>query len=394
MSDAPDHRALGVRVDASEAVLTLLRFLAKRGKKLETIEPNDWIAFRSLHQGKTHMLRHARDWLRQKCRAGRIRRDQLPPAEEAPAVALPPGLQPALTLIDEAIEAHNLAAKSRPGYRRAVRDLMVWLVRKGIAELGEVTRDVMTSYRLHLKAMESQRGMPYSIATQISHLVALRFFFGYLVRTGKLLSDPVVHLEIPRAPRRIPQTLKVREVSRLLRTLPETPLGLRDRAMLEVFYGTGVRRAELAQLRLDDVDLESRTLLVRAGKGQKDRLLPLGQKAKDAIVEYIERSRPKLLGGEDKGFLFVARGSHRICEGHIGGQLRAIGHRTGLKVQAHLLRHTCATHLLKGRADIRHIQRLLGHESLSTTERYTKVEINDLREVIERCHPREKSDAK
>ena len=184
--------------------------------------------------------------------------------------------------------------------------------------------------------------------------------------------------------------LKVSEVACLLSSLPRTTIGMRDRALVELLYGTGMRRAEIARVLLDDVDLAQRTILIRQGKGKKDRVVPLGKRAGGALLDYIEHSRPKLLRGDDHGVLFVGLGGRPLSEHHVSDRIHELGGRIGLKMGPHVLRHSCATHLLKGRADILHIQRLLGHKSLQTTERYTKVEISDLRAVIQRCHPRER----
>ena len=151
-----------------------------------------------------------------------------------------------------------------------------------------------------------------------------------------------------------------------------------------------MRRAELARLLLDDIDLEQATILIRQGKGKKDRMVPLGKNAKEALLDYLELSREKLLRGKTNA-VFVGNGDRPLSIDYITERVKTLGKRAGLEVRPHLLRHSCATHLLKGRADIRQIQRLLGHKSLQSTERYTRVEVSDLRKVIQRCHPREKS---
>jgi site-specific recombinase XerD len=247
----------------------------------------------------------------------------------------------------------------------------------------------MTAFRLSLQTRETRKGVPLAVSTQHGTLSALRFLFSWLVRKGTLLADPMVHLDSPRLVDRLPRPLKVEEVESLLRSLPDTTLGRRDRAIVELLYGTGMRRMELASLNVGDVELEEMTVLVRRGKGRRERLLPLGTKAKEALLEYLEASRPGLVRSTTEA-LFLS-GSGRRFSGHgLMIRLRNVGERVGLKVRPHLLRHSCATHLLRGRADIRHIQQLLRHKSLRTTERYTRVEVQDLKDVIRRCHPREK----
>lgn len=248
----------------------------------------------------------------------------------------------------------------------------------------------MTDYALHLQRSESRAGRPYAASTQGAALAALRFFFGFMVKSGELLSDPMSHLPRPRVPKHLPRPLKVREIERLIQCLPETVLGRRDRAMVELLYGTGMRAAELCSLTLEDLDLEQGLVFIREGKGKKDRLVPLGQRAREAVLGYLDDGRGRLLRTKTQALFLNVQGT-ALRRNWLSQHLRRLGERLGLHVRPHLLRHSCATHLLRGKADIRQIQRLLGHESLRTTERYTKVEIQDLRAVIKRCHPREQA---
>jgi len=199
-----------------------------------------------------------------------------------------------------------------------------------------------------------------------------------------------LHLKKPRSPQRLPRTLKPKELLRVFESLPKSSMGIRDRAILELLYGTGMRRAELGKLHLSDIDLEQGTILIRQGKGRKDRMVPVGHNAREALVDYLELSRKNLLRAKTDS-LFVGNGGRALTANYITERVKTLGKRAGVKLTPHVMRHSCATHLLQGRADIRQIQRLLGHKSLITTERYTRVEISDLRKVIERCHPRERS---
>jgi len=182
------------------------------------------------------------------------------------------------------------------------------------------------------------------------------------------------------------------EVTKILRAAAHarSPLGLRDRAILETFYATGIRVSELAQLTPYDVDTHERTLLVRLGKGSKDRNVPLTRAAAAAIDAYVLEGRPKLTRPRGPGFLFLASRGGYLHRGEASRIVQAWTKRAKVKknVTCHTFRHSIATHLLKGGADIRHIQVFLGHSSLSSTERYTRVEVQDLRKVIERAHPR------
>lgn len=386
--------------NARQGALALLRFLARRGRRLNDMTPSDWDAFRAeanigtRYRHPEPLLVGASAYLRIKVEQGVLARTPVPPRPvfRVQPPSLPEPLASCLDALEEGMAAHDLAAGTRAGYRRAVWSLMSWAHEEhGVSRVGELSRDMITAFRLRLQSEPSPKsGSPVSLLTQIGSLAALRFFFSWLVKSGRLLMDPTVHLSYPRAPRYLPRSLKVAEISRLIRSLPRDTLGLRDRAMVELLYGTGMRRGELARLDIADVDFDQRQVLIREGKGRKDRLVPLGHKAKEALLEYLERSRPKLVRGVESGALFLRRDGGRIHRNHVTGRVHELGRRIRLKLAPHLLRHSCATHLLKGRADIRHIQRLLGHESLQTTERYTKVEVADLRGVIDRCHPREK----
>jgi site-specific recombinase XerD len=182
-----------------------------------------------------------------------------------------------------------------------------------------------------------------------------------------------------------------REEARKILEAPDTesPTGLRDRAILETFYGTGIRSGELSNLTPDDVDTEERVLRVVRGKGRRDRMVPLTRAAAETIELYLENARAQLLRRE-KRFLFLQNRGSRMDNSTLNRIVHQRAAEAGIKkhVTCHTFRHSVATHLLKGRADIRHIQALLGHASLATTQRYTHVELRDLKEVIRRAHPR------
>jgi len=382
------------------AARALVVFLSRKGRAVEDITAQDWKAYRRQVLGPgvsrtksyaEHLLMGARTYLRFKSKEVRISFEVFAPERELrSSPPLPQPLSSLLALLEQAMQTQDLSATTRPCYRRAWEQFLHYVAeQEGIGDLLEVNREVLTAYRLYLQTETSSKGAPYSVSTQRGVLNGLRFFFRWLVKTGTLLVDPTLHLKHPRAARTVPRTLKVSEITAVLRSLPLTPIGLRDRAMLELLYGTGMRRSEVARLRLEDMDLEQGTALIREGKGRKDRLVPLGKKAREAVLDYLELSRGKLCR-QDTERLLVGRNGDSLSLNYISDRLKRLGERVGVKLWPHLLRHSCATHLLRGRADIRHIQRLLGHRSLQSTEWYTRVEVSDLREVIRRCHPREK----
>jgi integrase/recombinase XerD len=272
-----------------------------------------------------------------------------------------------------------------------VQAFLGWLSGRGL-DLVDVKAADLHAYQAHLYAFRREDGRPYAAAYQATRLVVLKHLFRFLYRRGYLLHDPAADLDLPRLEKRLPRTiLTPKEVRRILEAPdPKTARGLRDRAMLETLYGTGIRVSELCNLTPYDVDTEERVLRVVLGKGRKDRNVPLTHAAADAIEAYIVTGRPQLLGRERVRVLFLQDRGGKMDRATAARIVRDWAVRAGIKkhVTPHTLRHTVATHLLKGRADIRHIQALLGHASLGTTQRYTRVEVSDLRAVDDRAHPR------
>jgi integrase/recombinase XerD len=220
-------------------------------------------------------------------------------------------------------------------------------------------------------------------------------FCRYLAETQKIICDPCSRIKLPRRPRRIPRNvLTVRQANRLIGAAdPLTHLGLRNRAMVEVLYASGIRNSELRNLKVEDINFADGWLSVRSGKGSKDRTVPLGKAALHYTGLYLEKARPDLaaLHPIHDGYLFLSHAGGRLHAATLNDILEELSAKAGLKkrVTAHALRHTCATALLRGHADIRYICEMLGHSSLASTQIYTKVEITDLKKVHHRCHPRE-----
>ncbi len=282
-----------------------------------------------------------------------------------------------------------------------------WCEARSIHRPDEVTRSILERYRQHVfhyrrrnaGGRDTPEGQPLSFQTQAKRLVSVRVFFQWLARNHHLLYNPASELELPRPEKRLPRhILNVAEVAQVMNaidTTEPTGLGVRDRAMLEALYSTGMRRAELVNLRIDDVDLERGTVLIRQGKGAKDRMVPIGARACRWIEKYLYTVRPLYIDDVDSATLFLAKHG----EGMQGKQLSVIVKKaieaanlerfqdTHPNAACHLFRHACATHMLENGADIRYIQALLGHEDLSTTEVYTRVSIVQLKAVHERTHP-------
>ncbi len=235
-------------------------------------------------------------------------------------------------------------------------------------------------------------GRPYSISTQRTHLYVLKRLFGFLEQAGVILQNPALELVLP-SWRRLPRAVLNQEQSRRLVANPDTltPRGKRDRALLELLYGTAIRVGECERLDLGDVDLGHGQLFVRTGKGRKDRVVPLVGEAAAALDVYLRDARPELVRDPSERAVFITAWGTRLNVKRIQELVRSHAKAAGLEIRVtpHTLRHGCATHLLQGGADVRHVQKLLGHSSVQTTAIYTRVTPTDLARVIERNHPRE-----
>lgn len=265
----------------------------------------------------------------------------------------------------------------------------------GLLSWTEANRDALEEYRNRVFFSKHPRtGKPLKVGTHVARLMAVKVFFRFLVTEGYLLADPAALLELPRHKPRLPGVLSEPEVLRLM-DLPdiETLSGIRDRAILELLYGTAIRNGEMCSLDLKDVDLATHLVRIQQGKGNKARVVPLGQEAQAWLETYLEKVRPRLLRNPRESAIFLDRWGHKglsragVCE-----IVRRIGRlaQIGKTVTPHILRHSCATHMLRRGAGLRQLQQLLGHSQLTSTEHYTRVEVSDLRRVIARCHPRER----
>jgi integrase/recombinase XerD len=287
----------------------------------------------------------------------------------------------------------RLSERTSPAYVAYVQAFADWLSKRGV-DLAQARAADVLAYQSHLYAVRKRDGRPYTIGTQINRLAAVQSLYRFLYKRGYVLHDPAASLEMPRREKRLPRVIMTQAEARRIIETPErkTPQGLRDRAILETLYATGVRVSELGRLVVDDVDTEERILRVVLGKGRKYRNVPLTRPAAEAIEHYLVRGRPRLLGRVRTGHLFLGKQGVPLNRRALNVIVRARAAEAKVKkhVTCHTFRHTVATHLLRRRADIRHIQALLGHASLSATERYTRVEVSDLKRVIERAHPRGK----
>lgn len=270
--------------------------------------------------------------------------------------------------------------------RIALESFTGWMEKNRPAALpGTLTSE---DIRAFLRAQRTERKLASASMKMI--IVALRHFFAHLKREGLIERDLLPALDLPRLDRNLPDTLSEAEVSQLLSVeLPDNPLGLRDRALLEVLYASGLRASEITGLRLENILHEERLLRV-IGKGNRERLVPVGEKAITAIERWLARGRPLLVKSKTGGEVFLGDHGRRLTTARIWQIVQEMTKLSGLqkKIWPHLLRHSFATHLLSHGADLRAIQEMLGHASLATTQIYTHVDQARLKEVHRRFHPR------
>jgi integrase/recombinase XerD len=295
-------------------------------------------------------------------------------------------------LVEGFLEALRVRGRSVSCQERAEHVLprfLLHLEQHGVEDIRAVTEAHLVSFAGYLARVKTARGAPLSASTRSAYLGTLRSFFTWLMKRGVLLASPAEHLVIPRV-RRLPRAVLSEEQARRLVTAPgpESALGKRDRAILELLYGSGIRVGELSRLDLKDVDLERGVVLVRSGKGKKDRWAPLPARAAAALDVYLRESRVD--AGEMA--VFVSEAGRRLIPASIRKRVRQWGQEAKIasRVTPHRLRHACATHLLRGGADVRHVQQLLGHRSVETTVIYTRVAMEDLRRLL-RKHPRRRA---
>ncbi|MCE1177597.1 MAG: site-specific tyrosine recombinase XerD [Micrococcales bacterium] len=318
-------------------------------------------------------------------RLARVSEQTAPPAR---ANALERAVRDWLSHLD--VE-RGLAANTLTSYRRDMGRYTAYLAGRDVSDPATVTEQHITDFLAHLREGDESHP-PLSASSAARTLVAVRGFHRFLAREGDTDADPAGQVSPPTAPSRLPKAISVDEVVRLLEaaSVGDTPVSLRDRALLEVLYGCGARVSEAIGLDLDDVDADGG--LVRLfGKGSKERVVPLGSYAAQALSAYLVRGRPALaLKGKGTPAVFLNQRGGRLSRQSAWSVITAAADRANLSghISPHTLRHSFATHLLDGGADVRVVQELLGHASVTTTQIYTLVTVQRLREVYAQSHPR------
>ncbi|WP_028638454.1 site-specific tyrosine recombinase XerD [Nocardioides sp. URHA0032] len=300
------------------------------------------------------------------------------------------------TYLDHLSVERGLAANTLTSYRRDLRRYQEYLAEVGIEDLAGISEATVSGFLMRLR--EGDQGHPALSSTSAARtVVAVRGFHRFAVADGLATVDPASGVKPPAPAKRLPKALPLADVEAILEAAgsPGTTLALRDRALLEVLYGTGARISEAVGLDVDDLDLPDAgevvgTVLLR-GKGGKERLVPVGSYAREAVGSYLVRGRPELVAaGKGTPALFLNARGGRLSRQSAWAVLVKAAERAGVTkdVSPHTLRHSFATHLLDGGADVRVVQELLGHASVTTTQVYTLVTVDNLREVFATAHPR------
>jgi integrase/recombinase XerD len=291
------------------------------------------------------------------------------------------------------LAVRNYTPNTIEGRRDSLKVFLLWAQERDLTQPAAITKAILESYQRHLWRWRKKNGMPLGISTQRGRLGTLRDFFSWITKQNLIPANPASELEMPRQEKRLPrEALGIQQIAAVI-NIPDIgdPLGRRDRAMLELLYSAGLRRSELARLEIHDLNRERQTLHIRQGKGHKDRVVPVGSRALLWLERYLDEVRPRLALNANQRALFLTSYGEPFNPDVLSRMVSKWIKQAdiGRPGSCHLIRATCATHMLEGGADIRFIQQLLGHEKLETTAIYTQVSIEQLKAVHGRTHPAE-----
>ncbi len=290
----------------------------------------------------------------------------------------------------DALEVRQISRTSLTVRKSHLAHFNAWCVEHGLERPRDITHAHVEAFQGHLYRYRRQDGQPLAASGQVNIVAAVNAFFSWLVKHRHLPSNPAADVELPRVPKGLRDPLTLVEVDAVL-ALPDIGYaqGLRDRAVLELLYGTGIRRMELAALNVNDIERERGTLHVRRGKGGKGRFVPIGERALAWVTKYEQDARPMLIGVVHDPALFLNIDGKRLSMNALSWRVRSYLDKAGVhKAGAcHLFRHTMATAMLDNGADVRHVQEMLGHADIGTTQHYTKVSISKLKAVHAATHP-------
>ena len=292
------------------------------------------------------------------------------------------------------LEWGKVTGSSKDTQRRrdsSLRRFIEWCDERAIHDPQTITRPILERYQQHLYYYRKRDGQPLSSGSQNVMLTPIRSFFKWLTRDNYIGSNPASELQLPKKPKRLPKNILLVDEVELILSMPDTatPEGLRDRAILETLYATGMRRMELQKLSVHSIDTQRGTVLIEGGKGDKDRYIPIGERAMKWVARYQQKARPQLAISPDDGTLFLSDWGEAFRRASLSQRVKRYIEQAEINKpgSCHLFRHAMATHMLENGADIRFIQAMLGHADLSTTQIYTLVSIEKLKEIHTATHP-------
>ena len=293
-----------------------------------------------------------------------------------------------LQLYLEAIELKNFAEPTMKTRRFILGKLLNWCHERSLYHSTEITKPILDRYRRYLYDYRQENGRPLRFVTQHSRLSAIRAFFAFLARENLILYNPASELDLPKVEERLPMVLTVKEVEKVLAEVDlDSRFGIRDRAIIETLYSTGVRASELCRLELGHLDHDRGTVWIKQGKGRKDRIIPIGQRALLWVDKYLSDARDDQLSDIYEMALFLSKYGRGFTVSGLGKVTSRYVRAIGKPGSCHVFRHSMATHMLEGGADIRYVQQMLGHGDLRSTETYTHVSIRKLKEIHAATHP-------
>ncbi len=302
--------------------------------------------------------------------------------------------KPYIDELEQSLKIRNFAKRTIEQTCWKIEKFTEYLKQNNILNIDQVTKKIIRSYQIELYQIINTKGIQNSVGHQNNMLSSVRQFTRFLYERDYIVSDPARDIEYAKIPKALPKSILTPTEARRIIHAPDikTVLGYRDRVVLEVLYTSGIRKQEVIQLTLNDVDYHDGILKIENGKGGKDRIVPIGRIACRYLENYIKSVRPELIKDPYNNHLFLSLRGDRLSKNMIWELVKKYAKKAKIKknVHPHTFRHTCATAMLKNKADLNTIRKILGHASLNTTQIYTHLNITDLKAVHKQCHPREK----
>ena len=302
--------------------------------------------------------------------------------------------KPYIDELEQYLKIRNFAKRTIDYTCWKIEKFTAYLKQNNIFNIDMITKKIIRSYQIELYQRLNAKGIQNSVGHQNNMLSAVRQFTRFLYERDYIVSDPARDIQYAKIPKTLPRSILTKTEARRIIHAPDirTALGYRDRVILEVLYTSGIRKQEIIQLILNDVDYHDGILKIENGKGGKDRIVPIGRIACRYLENYIKSVRPELIKDPYNNHLFLSLKGNRLSKNMIWELVKKYAKKAKIKknVHPHTFRHTCATAMLKNKADLNTIRKILGHASLNTTQIYTHLNITDLKAVHKQCHPREK----